>query len=75
MNANADFDLDLTPVQWETLKALRPSVGERAPVNRFVVQELVALGLVAVADGRAALTAKGREVVLRGSPKLWDVAA
>jgi hypothetical protein len=44
-------------------------------VNGFVVQELVALGLAAVADGRATITAKGREVVLRGSPKLWDVAA
>jgi hypothetical protein len=75
MNANADFDLDLTPAQWETLKALRPTVGERRPVNGFVVQELVALGLAAVADGRATITAKGREVVLRGSPKLWDVAA
>jgi hypothetical protein len=75
MNANADFDLDLTPLQWETLKALRPTVGERPPLNRFAVQELVALGLVAMADSRATLTARGREVMLRGSPKLWDVAA
>jgi hypothetical protein len=75
MNANADSDLDLTPLQWETLKALRPTVGESRPVNGFVVQELVALGLAALAGGRTTITAKGRDVVLRGSPKLWDVAA
>jgi hypothetical protein len=70
-----EADYELTHRQWETLKGLRPRVGEPVPVNRFVVQELVALGLVAMADGHATITPRGREVVLRGSPKLWDVAA
>jgi len=33
------------------------------------------LGLAMVIDGQAMLTPRGREVVLRGSPRLWDMAA
>jgi len=53
---NAEFDYDLTPDQWETLKALRLPAAQRRILNRFVVD-------------------KGRSVLLRGSPRLWDVAA
>jgi ribosomal protein S19E (S16A) len=72
---NAEFDYDLTPQQWDTLKTLRaPTEGSRA-LNRFVLRQLVALELVAMSDGPPAITAKGRSVLLRGSPRLWDVAA
>jgi ribosomal protein S19E (S16A) len=72
---NAEFDCDLTPDQWEALKALRgPAPSDRA-LNRFVVENLVALGLAEMAEGRPALTPKGRSVLLRGSPRLLDLAA
>ena len=72
---NADIDFDLTPNQWETLKALRTPRAEHVNVNRFALQELVGFGLAAISEGRPIITPRGREVVLRGSPRLWDVAA
>jgi len=72
---NAEFDYNLTPDQWETLKALRlPTPENRAP-NRFVVENLIALQLAEMADGRPVLTSTGRSVLLRGSPLLLDLAA
>ena len=73
---NAELDYDLSPEQWQALKALRaPAGGRRAP-GQFVLEQLVALGL-AVADGRAPqITPMGRKVLIRGSSRLWeDVAA
>ena len=72
---NAEFDYDLTPDQWETLKALRLSAAQRRILNRFVVDGLVTLQLAAITDECPIITPKGRSVLLRGSPRLWDVAA
>jgi ribosomal protein S19E (S16A) len=72
---NAEFDYDLTPDQWEMLKALRSPAQSARLLNRFVVEKLVALGLAAMTDGRPVLTPKGRSVLLRGSPRLLDLAA
>ena len=72
---NAELDYDLTLEQWETLKALRLPAPERRALNRLLVESLIALQLAAMTDGREAITAKGRSVLLRGSPRLWDVAA
>ena len=73
---NAEFDYDLTPDQWETLKALRAHAPKARALNRFVVENLVALGLARVSEGRPVLTSKGRSVLLRGSPRLLlDLAA
>jgi ribosomal protein S19E (S16A) len=72
---HAELDYNLTLDQWETLKALRGSASQRRAPNRFVVEQLVALGLVAVDDGRPLITAKGRSVLLRGSPQLLDLAS
>ena len=72
---NAEFDYDLTPDQWETLKALRLPAAQRRILNRFVVEGLVTLQLAAVNDDCPIITPKGRSVLLRGSPRLWDVAA
>ncbi len=71
---NPEFDYDLTPDQWETLKALRAPAPNRVP-NRFVVENLIALGLAETTDGRAVLTPTGRSVLLRGSPRLLDLVA
>ena len=72
---NADIDYDLTPDQWEVLKALRAPAPERRGLNRSVVENLVALGLAVMTEDRPVITRKGRSVLLRGSPRLWDVAA
>jgi hypothetical protein len=72
---NAEFDYDLTPDQWETLKALRPPAAQRRILNRFVVESLVTLQLATMTDDCPIITPKGRSVLLRGSPRLWDVAA
>jgi hypothetical protein len=72
---DTDLDYDLTPDQWETLKALRRSATERRGLNRSIVDHLVALELATISDGPARITAKGRSVLLRGSPRLLDVAA
>ena len=72
---NAEFDYDLTPDQWETLKALRAYAPKARALNRFVVESLAALGLAEMGDGRPVLTPKGRSVLLRGSPRLLDLAA
>ena len=71
---HTEFDCDLTPEQWETLKALRGGAPRRAP-NRFVLDQLVALGLASIDDGRPLITAKGRSVLLRGSMQLLDLAS
>jgi hypothetical protein len=71
----SEFDYDLTHDQWETLKALRGGAPQRRVPDRFVVDELVALGLAGIDDGRPLITAKGRSVLLRGSPRLLDLAS
>jgi hypothetical protein len=72
---NAEFDYDLTPDQWETLKAIRAPSAERRVLNRSVVAGLVGLQLADMRDGRPVLTPAGRSVLLRGSPRLLDLAA
>jgi hypothetical protein len=72
---DAEDDFDLTPDQWETLKALRAPAANCRTLNRRVVKDLVALQLAEMTGGRALITPKGRSVLLRGSPRLWDVAA
>jgi hypothetical protein len=79
MNAEIDYELSLD--QWEALKALRlPAPKYRAAESttfpsRVVIATLVALQLAAMTGGRPVITPKGRSVLLRGSPRLWDVAA
>jgi hypothetical protein len=72
---NAEFDYDLTADQWGALKALRVPASDGRGPNRLVVESLVALQLAEMSDGRPVITPKGRSVLLRGSPRLWDVAA
>jgi hypothetical protein len=72
---NAEFDYDLAPDQWEALKALRaPAVKGRA-LNRFILDELIALELATLSGEFPVLTPRGRKVLIRGSSRLWDVAA
>jgi hypothetical protein len=71
---NTEFDYDLTPDQWEALKALRLPAAERRIRDRLVVS-LTSLELAAMTGDGPVITPKGRSVLLRGSPRLWDVAA
>jgi hypothetical protein len=69
---NTEFDYDLTPEQWETLKALR----KPAPLShRSSLESLMALGLVTICGDLPIITSKGRKVLIRGSSHLLDVAA
>jgi hypothetical protein len=72
---NAEFDYDLTPDQWETLKALRAPASRFSTLNRLVVEDLIALHLVTMNEHIPAITPIGRKVLVRGSSRLWDVAA
>jgi hypothetical protein len=71
---SADIDYDLTPDQWEALKALRVPALKCSITNPFVVEDLLTLLLAEINGERLVITPKGRRVLLRGSPQLWDVA-
>ena len=72
---NAEFDCELSPDQWELLKALRSPASDQRTTSRLVLAQLMALGLAALKDERPVITAKGRKVLVRGSEKLLDLAA
>jgi hypothetical protein len=72
---NDEIDYDLTSNQWETLKALRVPVSRFSALNQFVLDDLVALGLATMSDDMPVMTPKGRKALIRGSSRLWDVAA
>lgn len=72
---STETDFQLTANQWDMLRALRPTGAPTARLNRYVLDQLAELGLVALVDDVPALTAAGRTVVLRGCPRLWDLAA
>ncbi|TPQ35037.1 hypothetical protein C2U70_15800 [Bradyrhizobium guangdongense] len=72
---NIDVDYDLSPDQWEALKALRRHALSDRHVKTYMVEDLAKLGLVAVSDGLPLLTPTGRSVLVRGSCRLLDLAA
>jgi hypothetical protein len=73
---NTELDYDLSPDQWEALKALRSGATQRRASSPFVVAQLVAIGLAAAGDEGPRITPMGRKVLIRGSSRLWeDVAA
>ena len=73
---NEEFDYDLTPSQWETLKALRTPASRSQRMSRHVIDSLIALGLAAMNGDTPVITTKGRKVLVRGSSLLLqDLAA
>jgi hypothetical protein len=72
---HTDIEHDLSNDQWDVLRALRPAMVPARKPNGYIVEQLVVLDLVTLSDGAPRLTAKGRAVMLRGSPRLWDLAA
>ena len=71
----AELDYDLTPDQWEALKAIRGPVSERRTLPASAVQQLFRLQLADEIAGAPVLTALGRKVLIRGSSSLLDLAA
>ena len=71
---DTELDYNLTQGQWETLKALRCRAAEYRLPDRFAVAQLVTLGLASIDNGLPTITARGRSVLLRGSPQLLDLA-
>jgi hypothetical protein len=72
---STDFDYELSPDQWDALRALRGPTSRHGHVKRYLVEDLVKLGLVSVTDGMPAMTATGRKVLVRGSCRLLDLAS
>jgi hypothetical protein len=72
---DTEIDYDLTPDQWETLKALRVPASGVSNLNSFVLAQLIALRLAAMSDNLPVITPTGRRTLIRGSSRLWDVAA
>ena len=72
---NTEFDYDLTPDQWETLKALRKPASILPASSRRHLESLVALDLVVMCGDFPVINSKGRKALIRGSSRLLDVAA
>jgi hypothetical protein len=72
---DAEFDYDLTPDQWDVLKALRLPAPARKRISVSVLEQLIALELASISDGLPCITPIGRKVLIRGSSSLLDVAA
>ena len=71
-----EFDYDLTPGQWETLRALRTPASKSLRISRYMIDGLIALELATMDGDTPALTATGRKVLIRGSSLLLqDLAA
>jgi hypothetical protein len=68
-------EFDLTPDQWETLKALRAPVTSWSSKSHVGLDHLLALGLVTIRDQLPVITPNGRRALIRGSFRLWDAAA
>ena len=72
---NDEIDHDLTPDQWETLKALGAPDPDYRRMNQCAFQQLVIRELAAMVDGHPIIAPMGRRVVVRGSPQLWGRSA
>jgi hypothetical protein len=65
-------DCDLTSKQWQALKAIRNGKTKATLFAPPVLESLMALDLAVMDHDTPVVTEKGRKVLLRGSPKLWD---
>ena len=71
-----EFDYDLTPSQWETLKALRTPASQLPRMNRYIDRQPDRARTRHHERDVPAITAKGRKVLIRGSSLLLqDLAA
>lgn len=70
---NMELGEDLTLRELSALKQIRLTgrTADRALVRTFLDDGIIIDG----GDGRLQLTAKGRQMLVRGSPLLWDLAS
>jgi hypothetical protein len=62
----------LNRFQWEALRALCLPSPDPRRLNGAAVEQLLKEDLLELHDDRPSLTAKGRRVVVCGSPLLWN---
>jgi len=73
---NDEFDYELTADQWETLKALRVPATNPSRIRKSAIENLSALGFVAMRGDSFVITPLGRKILIRGSSQLLhDIAA
>jgi hypothetical protein len=74
MGAMQPIDLadTLDRSQWETLRALCAPSPDASRLSRAAVEGLLREELLELRHDRPSLTAKGRRVVVCGSPRLWN---
>jgi hypothetical protein len=58
--------------QWEALRALCAPSPDSGRVSDAALQQLLKSDLLELQGDRPAITAKGRQVVICGSPRLWN---
>ncbi|MDP1751584.1 MAG: hypothetical protein Q8L22_19210 [Reyranella sp.] len=58
--------------QWDALRALCAPSPDPSRLSGAAVEQLVKDDLLELHDDRPSLTAKGRRVVVCGSPTLWN---
>jgi hypothetical protein len=75
MTNTMQTDVDLDPIEWKTLRALGAPQADVHRLDGQAFERLITLELVAVRDGRAVITPLGRGVIVRGSPRLWNLSA
>jgi len=68
---NAETDYDLTPDQWEALKALRTPAAKRGSLIDSLSNNFIALRLAAKSLAMARDHTRRTQLLLRGSPRLW----
>ena len=58
--------------EWEALRALCAPSADPSRLNGTALKQLLREDLLELRDDRPSLTAKGRRVVVCGSPTLWN---
>mgnify|MGYP006919722828 FL=1 len=66
-----DIADSLGPLEWETLKSLSAPQPDRGRVHAAALRQLLQSELVTIEAERPSVTARGRQVVICGSPRLW----
>jgi hypothetical protein len=66
-----DIADSLDPFQWEALRALGAPSPDPRRLSETALKQLLGSELAELHDDRPAITAKGRQVVVCGSPRLW----
>ena len=75
MQQTTEIADSLGPFEWETLKALMAPQPDRSRIHDAALRQLLQTDLVTVEADRPSVTARGRQVVICGSPRLWESAA